>query len=395
MKKLVLFGAGKIGRSFIGQLFSVAGFEVVFIDVCEEVINELNRRRSYDVIIKSNLPEEIIHIENVRGILANNEEKIIKELIDCDIAAVSVGQNGLPNVITLFAKGILARLYERGNMPLDFILAENMRDAANYVKTSLVDILGADFPINEMVGLVETSIGKMVPIMPKTIQEKDILLVYAEPYNSLILDKKAFKNPIPNVNGLSPKVNMKAWVDRKSYIHNFGHAAAAYIGYQANPNFKFVYEVLENPEIKRKVRNAMLLSAEILQCKYPGEFTTMQLTEHIDDLLFRFSNRQLGDTIYRVGCDLKRKLHGNDRILSPLEDGIKYEKDIRPFVEIFKMGLKFQAKDESGKLFPGDMLFHQSLREKGIYMVLTELCGISNSKTLELFLEKEFVYSQN
>ena len=51
--KIVIFGAGKIGRSFIGQLFSRAGFEVVFIDINKEVIKELNRRKSYDVIIKS------------------------------------------------------------------------------------------------------------------------------------------------------------------------------------------------------------------------------------------------------------------------------------------------------------------------------------------------------
>ena len=31
-KKILIFGAGKIGRSFIGQLFSRAGYELVFID---------------------------------------------------------------------------------------------------------------------------------------------------------------------------------------------------------------------------------------------------------------------------------------------------------------------------------------------------------------------------
>ena len=36
--KLVLFGAGKIGRSFIGQVFSRSGYEVVFIDINQEII---------------------------------------------------------------------------------------------------------------------------------------------------------------------------------------------------------------------------------------------------------------------------------------------------------------------------------------------------------------------
>ncbi|NJK84846.1 MAG: hypothetical protein HC906_01560 [Bacteroidales bacterium] len=79
-------------------------------------------------------------------------------------------------------------------------------------------------------GLVETSIGKMVPIMTSKDIEEDLLQVFAEPYNTLILDKNGFKNPIPDIRGLAPKVNMKAWVDRKSFIHNLGHAVAAYIG---------------------------------------------------------------------------------------------------------------------------------------------------------------------
>ena len=55
-----------------------------------------------------------------------------------------------------------------------------------------------DYPLNELVGLVETSIGKMVPIMSQKDLEEDPLQVFAEPYNTLIVSKKGFKNPIPH-----------------------------------------------------------------------------------------------------------------------------------------------------------------------------------------------------
>lgn len=377
MKKLVLFGAGKIGRSFIGQLFSRSGYEVVFVDVFESVIQELNHRNEYNVVIKSAQPDEVIRVKNVRGVWAKDEIQVAKELSDCDIAAISVGQKGLPHVIALIAKGLILRQKKFKKKPLDIILAENMRNAGKYVKDILKGALDETFPIDELVGLIETSIGKMVPIMPLEEQGKDLLLVYAEPYNTLILDKKAFVNVIPEVNGLVPKENINAWVDRKSYIHNFGHAVAAYAGFLTDPSVTYLSDILCNSEVKNFTRSAMLQSAEILMRKYPGEFSKSDLTEHIDDLLYRFENRALGDTVFRVGCDLKRKLHRNDRILSPLMDGIQFKSPVNKLLQTFAYGLCFRAKDENNNMFPGDVEFSNTLHDNGLSFVLTNICGLN------------------
>ncbi|MBN1790507.1 MAG: hypothetical protein JW830_08430 [Bacteroidales bacterium] len=391
MKKLVLFGAGKIGRSFIGQLFARSGYEVVFVDIAEQVIRELNRRKSYQVVIKSEGADEIMEVRNVRGIIGTQADKVVNEITDCDIAAVSVGQKGLPQAIATLAEGLKLRWKIYGKKPLDIILAENLRDADQYVKGILQKILGKEFPLNELVGLVETSIGKMVPIMPNEIQEKDCLLVYAEPYNTLILDKKAIKNPIPDVAGLAPKDNMKAWVDRKSHIHNFGHAAAAFAGFLAEPHAIYLADVLKNKAVKKFARSAMLQSAEVLMRKYPGEFTPADLTDHVDDLLFRFSNRALGDTVFRVGCDLQRKLHRNDRILSPLIDGMEMKAPVSKIVLTFAYGLSFRGRDENGNLSPGDEEFAQALDKKGLAYVLCHFCGLhpeDDSKVIQILTKK-------
>src|SRR5690606_24195602 len=115
------------------------------------------------------------------------------------------------------AEGLKIRYSAAPDSPLDIILAENMRSAAEFVKNELVKYLPEGFPVDSYVGLIETSIGKMVPIMPLAELEKDPLVIFAEPYNTLILDAKAFRNPIPDVAGLAPKSNIKAWVDRKAF----------------------------------------------------------------------------------------------------------------------------------------------------------------------------------
>lgn len=72
---MVLFGAGKLGRSFIGRLFSSGRYEVVFIDVFKPIIDELNSRGDYNVINKSE-KDEIINIKNTRGFDINKDKDV-------------------------------------------------------------------------------------------------------------------------------------------------------------------------------------------------------------------------------------------------------------------------------------------------------------------------------
>jgi len=376
-KKIVLFGAGKIGRSFIAQLFSRGGFEVVFVDIFKPVIDALNERRSYNVVIKGDA-EEIIQVKNVRGVLAGDSKKVIHEIASADILAVSVGQNGLPGIMPLLAKGLLKRFEQNSSLALDIIIAENLRNAAGFFELELKKFLPGKYPMADLVGFVETSIGKMVPIMLKKDVEEDILQVFAEPYNTLILDRKAFKNPIPEMEGLAPKENMKAWVDRKLFIHNLGHAAAAYIGYKYNPQFMYLHEALAIPEIHSEVRETMLQAASILLAKYPEEFTAIALTEHIDDLLHRFQNKALGDTIYRVGCDLMRKLGAGDRLAGAINLAMELEMPYDKIFQALLCGCLFRATDEHGNRLPGDLRFIE-IYKKGIHEVLTTVCGFQDT----------------
>jgi len=373
--KLVLFGAGKIGRSFIGQLFSRGGYEVVFIDVFQPVIDELNRRKSYNVVIKGEV-ESVIPIQNVRGVFAGDTAKVLDEIATARILAVSVGLNGLKSILPLIARGLTKRFEIAGATPLDIIIAENMRNAAEFLHKELKANLPEGYPLDARVGLIETSIGKMVPIMRKEDMDADVLQVFAESYNTLILDKRAFKNPIPEIEGLSPKENMKAWVDRKSFIHNLGHATTAYLGYLSHPDSKFLYEVLSDSQLKDDVRNTMLQAANILLIKYPGEFTVESLTEHTDDLLRRFQNKALGDTIFRVGCDLQRKLGADDRLAGAIHLARELNLPYHLILKALVCGCHFKATDQDGKRLPADLQFDK-IYEKGIREVLNNISGFT------------------
>jgi mannitol-1-phosphate 5-dehydrogenase len=373
MDKLVLFGAGRIGRSFIGQLFSRSGFEVVFVDINKVLIDELNRRRQYDVIIKAEKDKKII-VQNVRGVYSTDINVVCDEIADALIVCVSVGLRGLPDVMKVLAKGLLMRYETGNNVPVDIIIAENMRNAASYFHEQLARLLPGYYPLDRLVGLIETSIGKMVPIMPQKDIEEDMLRVYAEPYNTLILDKRAFKNSIPDVEGLDPKDNMKAWTDRKLFIHNLGHASVAYYGFIYDKNLTYIWQALDVPEIYKFVRNTMLQAADILMAAWSGEFSMGSLSEHIDDLLYRFRNKALGDTIYRVGCDLKRKLGPDDRIVGAIRVARSVNMPYDSILKVLLSACHFRATDENGRFSTEDTEFIR-LYEEGIRNVLIKVCG--------------------
>lgn len=377
-RKMVLFGAGKIGRSFIGQLFSKGGYEVVFVDVNKALIEELNRRKAYRIVIKGE-QEHIINVENVRGLCLNNESDVINEVATAGIIATSVGLNGLKDVFPILASALLKRYNEGSAIPLDIIIAENMRNADVYFREQLLAALPSHYPLYSLVGLVETSIGKMVPIMHRKDIEEDMLQIFAEPYNSLILNRKGFKNKIPQIDGLAPKDNMKAWVDRKLFIHNLGHSAAAYLGHLYNPDYTLLWEALAIPEIHCFVRATMLQAAEILLKEYPEEFTLSSLTEHIDDLLSRFQNKALGDTIFRVGCDLKRKLGAEDRLAGAIHKAFEYNLPYDMILLSLVCGCYFRASDEDGNALKDDIDF-VSRFSGNISEALVRVCGFNNLK---------------
>ncbi|SHE54689.1 Mannitol dehydrogenase C-terminal domain-containing protein [Mariniphaga anaerophila] len=199
------------------------------------------------------------------------------------------------------------------------------------------------------------------------------MIVFAEPNNTLIIDRKGFKSAIPGIKGLAPKDNIKACVDRNAFIHNLGYATAAYYGHFLHPDAVYLYEVLNYSEVLLFTRAVMLQSAAILKAAYAGDFTKADLEAHIDDLIYRFRNKALGDTIFQVGQDLPRKLAPNDRFIGIIRLAQKQQKPYDKVLQAMAYAFFFRATDENRNRPASDLLFDNYL-SKGIEFTLREVC---------------------
>lgn len=307
MKQAVIIGAGNIGRGFIGQIFSEAGFETCFVDVSEPIVNALNDRHEYPLDIVRTGGSKRLTIKNVRAVNGNDRDAAQRAIADCDICVTCVGAKAIKFIIPNLVGGIKLR-YSETKRPFNLLICENLMDADKYIHSLLEPELTADELAN--VGLVETSVGRMVPIPDPELTKIDPLLVRAEEYGVLPCDRDAFKGEVPDIRNIVPVSPFRFIIERKLYIHNMGHAVCAYLGMYKG--YTYISEAIADPEIRVIVREAMTESAVALAKRFAMPFD--ELIEHTNDLIRRFGNTALGDTCARVGADIPRKLANADRL---------------------------------------------------------------------------------
>ena len=374
MKKAVMYGAGNIGRGFIGKVFSESGYEVCFLDISQPLIDEINRRGEYNVRIVSGdttVDETIVNVRAVNGAT----EQAVEEIVTCDAMATAVGVNALPKLAPVIAKAVIASM-ERGLKPLDIILCENQLECDVLMRGWIYEHLTDEQCrwADDNLGLVEASIGRMVPSLPPELRAIDPLLICVEPYADLPVDKHGFKGEIPPLKGLIPYAPFSYCIRRKLFIHNGGHAACAYLGWLKG--YQYIWQAIADPDVYAATRAYMLACAQALVAEF-GESHRADVEGNVEDLLSRFGNKALGDTIARVGGDPVRKLRRNDRIIGAalycMEQGV----DPSPVVRIVEAALGFNPEGD-----PTAAKVQDALREGGAERVMTEYMGLTPDEPL-------------
>lgn len=310
--KAVMYGGGNIGRGFIGMLFSQSGYDVTFIDVADSVVEALNREKKYPVRYVSAQGKEDVVVGPVSAVHGKEREQVIEAIANADIMATAVGVRVLKLITPNLVEGIRRRIKTKGE-PLNIIICENLIDAdkmlAALIREQLTEEENQWFEKN--IGLVEASIGRMVPVQTEEMKAGNPLRVCVERYGFLPVDKDAFKGEIPELKNMVPHTPFDFYIERKLYVHNMGHAVCAYLGNYIGK--EYIYQAMDDSDVQYLVENAMLESGRAIAKQYGASLDGIVL--HTQDLLIRFTNQALKDTCARVGGDTARKLSARDRLI--------------------------------------------------------------------------------
>ena len=370
-----MYGAGNIGRGFIGQLFHMSGYEISFIDVNMAVIDKLNADGEYPIYITDGEGYREYTVTGVHGVNGRDNEAIAEAIASADIMATAVGVNILKFIAAPFAGGVRRRMEKGIDAPLNVIICENMIEADKYfaalVKENLSEAEAAYF--DSHIALVEPSIGRMVPATPEEIAERNPLAVCVEPYCELPVDKHAFLGEIPEIANMVPFAPFDFFIRRKLFMHNMSHALTAYFG--ALKGYTYIWEAAEDAEIKLMALRALTESSRALSKEYcvPLE----ELLDFSENLLSRFENKLLGDTIERVGKDTKRKLGENDRFVGAIRLCEKHGIKPMNILAGLAAGLHFApVADESSCEIAADA------KANGALHALSTYCGIGEDEAV-------------
>ncbi len=345
MKKAVIYGAGNIGRGFIAQLFYESGYETTFIDISQDLVRELNSQASYPIKLVSASAETEITIKNVRAVNGLEKKDVALAISQAEIMATAVGGPVLPHIAANIAAGLKLRWQDKTAPPLNIIVCENLIGADRYLRDLVKAKLEPNLQdlVSSRAGFIAASVGRMVPVMTKAMQAGNILRIFVEPYCQLPVDQAGFAGQIPAIKNMMPVSPFAFYEQRKLYIHNLGHALLAYLGFVSGQHY--IYQAVRDPLLYKITRAGMLASAQALALEHDQSLA--DLTDHVDDLLLRFNNQRLADTVERVGRDVPRKLAASDRLAGAFDLCLRHRIDPRPILLGMEAALSFARQKEN------------------------------------------------
>ena len=306
----VHFGAGNIGRGFVGLILHRAGYQVVFADVAGELIDALKVTPSYlvkEVGLESS--EEVV--DNYRAVNSRTDEaQVVAEISAADIVTTAVG----PTILRFVAPVIVAGLRGRadGLPPLIVMACENAINATDVLLEFVRALVPDD---DEWAGLsrkaifANTAVDRIVPGQAPG-QGLDVTV---ESYFEWAIERPPFGGNEPTIPDATWVDDLAPYIERKLFTVNTGHASTAYHGFVRG--ISKLSDALADDVVRAKVEGVLAETKRLLVDKH--EFAPEAQQAYVDKILGRFANPYLPDTVERVGRQPLRKMSRTERLIGP------------------------------------------------------------------------------
>lgn len=300
----VHFGAGNIGRGFIGLALHQAGHHVTFVDVDDHLMSELHAADSYRVVETGANG----HVHTVTDFSALNSrtdpDAVVEAISRADIVTTAVGPRILEFVAPLIARGLALRSTPN---PLAVMACENAIGATDTLREFVSRVAS---PAELSRGrFANTAVDRIIPLQSSA----DGLDVTVEAFSEWVVDRTPFGDSPPVLAGAHFVDDLAPYIDRKLFTVNTGHASIAYVGLRAGHHH--IAEALADKAVASVVNAVLVETTRMLVARHGVDEAEQR--QYVERTLERFRNPELNDELERVGRQPLRKLSRHERLIEP------------------------------------------------------------------------------
>jgi mannitol-1-phosphate 5-dehydrogenase len=358
-QKAVHFGAGNIGRGFVGLILHNAGYEVVFADVNAELIDALAASRSY-LVREVGAGASTSEVTNYRALnSASHQADVVAEIATADVVTTAVGPNILRFVAPLIAEALADR--SPSSAPLAVMACENAINATDLLKAEVAKTASPEELARAV--FANTAVDRIVPGQP----EGGGLDVVVEAFFEWAVESGPFGDHVPVIPEAHFVDDLAPYIQRKLFTVNTGHATTAYHGFLAGA--ASISEAVAIPSVEAAVRAVLEETKALLVAKF--DFPPAVQQQYIDTNLTRFANQELTDTVDRVGRQPLRKLSRHERFVGPAAELAELGLSFGALVDTMGAALRFDVPEDPQSVEMLGLL--ESLSPHGFVLQVTGL----------------------
>ncbi len=382
--RILIFGAGKIARGFIGHLLWKAKLPFQFIEYNPLVVKLLKDQKQYSVRILG----ETIHTDQVTnfGVWGYEDTEAIEEAIATEIETIfiAVGGKNLGSVALLLRQALQKRMEAGTKKPLNIVLCENWIKPADVVKEVVYEGASSEFAqfLDEYVGITESVIIRSAIEPTKEVLTLDPLAVNVQDFWYLPVDRKRLKADLPDIPALHYVDDFGGYLDRKFYTYNAANGTVSYLG--SLKGYTYLSEAASDPEILTILEQVYQETGKALCAKHGFDFEThMEFTR---TSLAKLQNKFLVDYVERNARDPIRKLGPTDRLVGPARLVIKYGGVPEALSTAIAAAIFYDEASD-----PISQQLKEMRNNKGIDYILHNICKLEEDKDevlLHLIREK-------
>ncbi|MHC2999627.1 mannitol-1-phosphate 5-dehydrogenase [Microbacterium sp. HJ5] len=366
--KAVHFGAGNIGRGFVGLLLHEGGYELVFSDVAAPLVDAINAVDSYTVHEVGEGGEDTV-VTGFRAInSAEHPDEVVDEIATANVVTTAVG----PTILKFVAPHIVAGLGLRDPAapPLQIMACENAINATDLLRELMQESAGEGWEaLTSRAVFANTAVDRIVPAQP----EGAGVDVTVEPFFEWAIERPPFGDEPPVIPGAHFVDDLAPYIERKLFTVNTGHAATAYFGAQAG--IDTIAAALADEAIAPRVAAALEETSALLAAKHGLD--PADLAAYRETILSRFRNAALPDTVWRVGRQPLRKLSRHERFVGPAAEAAERGLPVEALVAAMRALLAFDDAED-----PQSVDLQRMLREQDAATFTAATTGLDSQHPL-------------